>query len=82
MDNSAIPDRNSIEISGKSILEYDKQQASRIQTHFIDVMDYLLDDYEDRLSQIYRKKEIMASVSGQDQSAIEVLNLEVSIKLT
>ncbi|KAJ3070147.1 hypothetical protein HDU99_002754, partial [Rhizoclosmatium hyalinum] len=57
-------EKNKVELVIDSIgmVEYDIHQAERLQEQFAEILNYQLDDFEMALSQLRKKREIMAGV--------------------
>jgi hypothetical protein len=70
--------RTKVEITAKGLLNYDIIQAQRIEKQYSEVLDYILDDFEQSLGQVYQKREIMLGVSGKEtDDTTEAFNAEI-----
>jgi hypothetical protein len=64
------------------MLNYDLNQSKRIEKQFSEILDYLLNDYENSLGRIYHKKEIMENVAGKLPTlTLQIIDREVTNQL-
>ncbi|KAJ3254640.1 hypothetical protein HK103_007050 [Boothiomyces macroporosus] len=68
-----------IKMDANGMLKYDLVQSKKIERQFSEMMDYLLDDFDLNLSQVFRKREIMIGLSGGTNSeSIKSIDAELN----
>lgn len=60
----------------KGMLQYDLAQSLAVKTQFSEILDFLLDEYEQNLGQLHRKKDIMKNAFG-DPESVDTVSREV-----
>jgi hypothetical protein len=67
-----------IEITAKGLLSYDIMQAHRMEKEYSQVLDCILDDFEQSIGQVHQKREIMLGVSGfESQNTLDTFAGEI-----
>jgi hypothetical protein len=59
------------------MVEYDIYQAQRLDEQFSEILDYQLDDFENNLAQLQKKKEILQGVTSKEGEREGTFKLEV-----
>ncbi|KAJ3056143.1 hypothetical protein HK097_007975 [Rhizophlyctis rosea] len=64
-------------IDSRGMVQYDIYQAERLSQQFVDILNFQLDDYETSLSQLRKKREILAGVQANEQEREESYRMEL-----
>ncbi|KAJ3045412.1 hypothetical protein HDV00_010282 [Rhizophlyctis rosea] len=80
----AAKDKNKQEliIDSRGMVQYDIYQAERLSEQFVEILNFQLDDYETSLSQLKKKREILAGVQSNEEEREQSYRMELEDIIT